>query len=282
MMIMDKVELWFSKWGLDYFNPCFYTHILFKSLCGCSLLNLIIEYFKMNIEFYKKNKLYIILLSSLILTTIIKFNGKELDELNTYFFLEFFTSLIVTISIPLINIYLQKLYVKEKVTLKIIFFLNIVVIVLIHFISMKTNEIFLLREGGPESEYLLQDVVRFSFFQYNYSFLLGYIIYFLTYFFDFFINQKKRKKDRIIVYHRDKILPLKVKNIYVFYIKNNITYVFTSKGEKYTSNYNLKQVREKLDTKDFFQINRQTILSKESIKLVSPHMNRKLKIQTSI
>lgn len=236
----------------------------------------------MNIEFYQKKKLYILLLSSFILTFIIQFNGKDLDELNTYFFLGFFTSLIVTISIPLINIYLQKLYVKEKVTLKIIFFLNIVVIVLIHFIFMKTNEIFFLREGGPESEYLLQDVVRFSFFQYNYSFLLGYIIYFLTYFFDFFINQKKRKKDRIIVYHRDKILPIKMKNIFLFYIENNVTYVFTSKGEKYTSNHNLRQLKEELDSKYFFQINRQTILSKESIKLVSPHMNRKLKIQISI
>jgi DNA-binding LytR/AlgR family response regulator len=73
-----------------------------------------------------------------------------------------------------------------------------------------------------------------------------------------------------------------MKNIFLFYIENNVTYVFTSKGEKYTSNHNLRQLKEELDSKYFFQINRQTILSKESIKLVSPHMNRKLKIQTSI
>ena len=241
------------------------------------------ENFKLNIEFYQKKKLYILLLSSFILTFLIHFNGKDLEDIGNYFFYEFFSSLIITISIPLINIYLKTLNVKEKkVSIRIIFLLNVIVMILINFITLKTKEFLLLREGGPESEYLLSHDFGFSFFQYNYSFLVGYILYFINYFIDFFTNQKKGKKDRIIVYQGNKILPLKVNNIYVFFIENNITYVFTSKGEKYTSNYNLKQVQEKLDTKDFFQINRQTILSKESIKSISPHINRKLKVKPTI
>lgn len=241
------------------------------------------ENFKLNIEFYQKKKLYILLLSSFILTFLIHFNGKDLEDIGNYFFYEFFSSLIITISIPLINIYLKTLNVKEKkVSIRIIFLLNVIVMILINFITLKTKEFLLLREGGPESEYLLSNDFGFSFFQYNYSFLVGYILYFINYFIDFFTNQKKGKKDRIIVYQGNKILPLKVNNIYVFHIENNITYVFTSKGEKYTSNYNLKQVQEKLDAKDFFQINRQTILSKESIKSISPHINRKLKVKPTI
>ena len=236
--------------------------------------------FKMNIEFYKKNKLYILLISSFILTFTIQFNEKDLEDISNYFFFEFFTSLIITISIPLINIYLQKLIVKEKkVSIRIIFLLNFIVMIIINFITLKTKEFLLSREGGPESEYLLSNDFGFSFFQYNYSFLVGYILYFINYYIDFFINQNKRIKDRIIVYHRDEILPLKVKNIYMFHVENNITYVFTYKGERYTSNHNLRQVQEELDSKDFFQINRQTILSKESIKSISPHINRKLKVK---
>lgn len=234
----------------------------------------------MNIEFYKKNKLYILLISSFILTFTIQFNEKDLEDISNYFFFEFFTSLIITISIPLINIYLQKLIVKEKkVSIRIIFLLNFIVMIIINFITLKTKEFLLSREGGPESEYLLSNDFGFSFFQYNYSFLVGYILYFINYYIDFFINQNKRIKDRIIVYHRDEILPLKVKNIYMFHVENNITYVFTYKGERYTSNHNLRQVQEELDSKDFFQINRQTILSKESIKSISPHINRKLKVK---
>ncbi len=71
-------------------------------------------------------------------------------------------------------------------------------------------------------------------------------------------------------------------NLSGFYFDNTVTYLVTNKGERYRTKSNLKEVNEKLDSKDFFQINRQTILSKESVKSISPHMNRKLRVQTSV
>ncbi|MBL6874938.1 MAG: LytTR family transcriptional regulator, partial [Flavobacteriales bacterium] len=56
----------------------------------------------------------------------------------------------------------------------------------------------------------------------------------------------------------------------------------TNKGERYRIKGKLKEINDKLDSKDFFQINRQTILSKNSVKSISPHMNRKLKVKTFV
>ena len=58
--------------------------------------------------------------------------------------------------------------------------------------------------------------------------------------------------------------------------------MITDKGEKYKTKYNLKEINEKLDSNNFFQINRQTILSKDCIESISPHMNRKLKVKTLV
>ena len=236
----------------------------------------------MKIEFYKKNKLSIFLISCFILTTIIELNGRSYEELNSYFFIKgYLISLVIILSIPLINNYLRKLYYKEKITLTIIIIINILVIFLINYLSVKTNEILIQRERGFEYNYTLIEMI-FSVFQYNFSILGGYIIYYLTYVIDNIINQKKEKTNRFIVYYQDKILPIKIDDICGFYFNKNFTYLITSKGEKYKTKSNLKEINEKLDSKDFFQINRHIILSKDSIKSISPHMNRKLKIQTSI
>lgn len=236
----------------------------------------------MKVEFYKKNKLLLFLIFSLILTTIIELDGKEFREISGFFFIkDYFVSLIIIFSIPVINNYLKKLYDKEKVTLTIIIIVNILVIFLINYFSVKTNEILIYRERGIDYNYSIIEII-FSIFQYNFSIFGGFIIYYISYLIDNLINQKKTKTNRFIVYYQDKIFPIKTKDICGFYFDNTVTYLVTNKGERYRTKSNLKEVNEKLDSKDFFQINRQTILSKESVKSISPHMNRKLRVQTSV
>jgi len=236
----------------------------------------------MKVEFYKKNKLLLFLIFSLILTTIIELDGKEFREISGFFFIkDYFVSLIIIFSIPVINNYLKKLYDKEKVTLTIIIIVNILVIFLINYFSVKTNEILIYRERGIDYNYSIIEII-FSIFQYNFSIFGGFIIYYISYLIDNLINQKKTKTNRFIVYYQDKIFPIKTKDICGFYFDNTVTYLVTNKGERYRTKSNLKEVNEKLDSKDFFQINRQTILSKESVKSISPQMNRKLRVQTSV
>lgn len=236
----------------------------------------------MRIEFYKKNKLFLFLIFSLILTTIIELDGKEFRELSRFFFIkDYFISLIIIFSIPVINYNLQKFYHKEKITLTVIIIVNILLIFLINFLSVKINEILIYQERGIEYKYSTIEFV-FSVFQFNFSIFGGYIIYYISYLIDNVINQKKGKTNRFIVYYKDKILPIKINNISGFYFDEKVTYLITNKGERYRTKSNLKEIYYKLDSKDFFQINRQTILSKDSVKSISPYMNRKLKVQTSV
>ena len=236
----------------------------------------------MKIEFYKKNKLLLFLIFSLILTTIIELEGRAFREISKYFFIkDYFVSLIIIFLIPVINNYLQKLNIREKISLTSIISINILVIFLINFFSVKTNEILIYKERGIEYEYSIMEGV-FSLFQYNFSIFGGYIIFYVSYLIDNLIDQKKRTTTRFIVYYRDKIFPIKIQNICGFYFENNDTYLITSKGEKYRTKSNLKEIKEKLDANDFFQINRQTILSKDSVKSISSHMNRKLIVKTSV
>lgn len=236
----------------------------------------------MTIEFYKKNKLLLFLIFSLILTTIIELDGKDFREVSGFFFIkDYFVSLIIIFSIPVLNNYFKKLYDQEKITLTIVIVVNILLIFLINYFSIKTNEILIYRERGIEYNYSIVEII-FSVFQYNFSIVGGFIIYYVSYLIDSLITQKKTKKNRFIVYYQDKIFPIKTTNVCGFYSINNVTYLFTNRGERYKTNSTLKEINEKLHSNDFFQINRQTILSKESVKSISPHMNRKLRVQTSI
>lgn len=236
----------------------------------------------MKVEFYKKNKLLLFLIFSLILTSIIELDGKEFREISGYFFVkDYLVSLIIIFSIPVINTYLEKYYDKEKISFTIIVIVNILLIFLINYFSVKTNELLIYQERGVHYDYSTSELI-FSIFQYNFSIFGGFIIYYISYLIDNLINQKKTKTNRFIVYYQDKIFPIKTKDICGFYFDNTVTYLVTNKGERYRTKSNLKEVNEKLDSKDFFQINRQTILSKESVKSISPHMNRKLRVQTSV
>lgn len=234
----------------------------------------------MNIEFYKKNKLFLFGIFSLILTIIIELDHVEFREISRYFFIkDFIVSLVIIFSIPLINNYLQKLYNEKRVTLTIIIIINIILIFMINYFSVKTNELLIYRERGVEYNYSIIEMI-FSVFQYNFSIIGGFIVYYISYIIDSLINQKKT--NRFIVYYQDKILPIKINNISGFYFGEKVTYLITNKGERYRIKSNLKEINDKLDSKDFFQINRQTILSKNSVKSISPHVNRKLKVKTFV
>ena len=236
----------------------------------------------MKIEFYKKNILFIFLLSSLILTSIIELDGKEFREISGYFFVkDYLVSLIIIFSIPVINTYLEKYYDKEKISFTIIVIVNILLIFLINYFSVKTNELLIYQERGVHYDYSTSELI-FSIFQYNFSIIGGYIIYTVSYFIGNLTKQNKEKTTRLIVYFQDKILPIRIENIYCFYSENSVTYLITDKGEKYKTKYNLKEINEKLDSNNFFQINRQTVLSKDCIESISPHMNRKLKVKTLV
>lgn len=95
---------------------------------------------------------------------------------------------------------------------------------------------------------------------------------------DKFVPQKKIS---ILVYHKDKILPVKTSDIAIFYLENKITYLITFDQLKYTVNKPLEEI-ERLVGDDFYRVNRQFLVQRNAIKEVVQYFARSLVVKLTI
>ena len=96
-----------------------------------------------------------------------------------------------------------------------------------------------------------------------------------------FETQKKQKQGSILVYHGDKIVPIKLDNIAIFYIENETTYLLTFGSIKHRINKTLEQL-EKITANSFYRANRQNLINRKAIKEASQYFARKLSISLTI
>lgn len=75
------------------------------------------------------------------------------------------------------------------------------------------------------------------------------------------------------------IIFIPTENIGLFYLENGIVWLQTFKGEKYHTDYTLASLLNKLDFNQFFRLNRQTIVAKNSIKGFQKLNFQKLKVE---
>jgi DNA-binding LytR/AlgR family response regulator len=85
----------------------------------------------------------------------------------------------------------------------------------------------------------------------------------------------------ILVLHKDKIVPVWIDEIALFYIENEITYLTTFNSKTYTINKNLEEL-ERTSGKSFFRVNRQCLINRKSIKEASHYFSQKLSITISV
>ncbi|MCX6181443.1 MAG: LytTR family DNA-binding domain-containing protein [Bacteroidetes bacterium] len=85
----------------------------------------------------------------------------------------------------------------------------------------------------------------------------------------------------ILVHHKDKIIPVKLEEIAVFYIRNEITTIVDFKGQTHSINETLEEI-ELFKHPSFFRANRQFIVNRKVIKDVSQYFVRKLTVNLSI
>lgn len=89
-------------------------------------------------------------------------------------------------------------------------------------------------------------------------------------------NQKERpSQSSVLVYYKDQILPVKVQDIALFYIHNEVTHLRTFKGDSYYIENNLDQL-DQMTGNDFYRVNRQYLVNRQSIKSASRFFARKL------
>ena len=85
----------------------------------------------------------------------------------------------------------------------------------------------------------------------------------------------------ILVYIKDKILPIKLEDIALFFLEENDIYLLTLDGKKYSSNKSLDEL-EKITGNYFFRANRQCLVSRSIITSAHNFFSRKLALNLSI
>lgn len=95
----------------------------------------------------------------------------------------------------------------------------------------------------------------------------------------FQINQSKNNS--ILVYQKDKIIPINGSEIALFYTENELVKVICFDGKLFTSNSTLEELERKMGN-DFFRANRQHIVNRKAIVDVSQYFARKLLINFKV
>jgi len=94
-------------------------------------------------------------------------------------------------------------------------------------------------------------------------------------------DKNNQKSSSVLVYHQDKIIPIKLEDIALFYLANEVTHLLTFSGKTFYPNKNLDEL-EKLSGDYFFRANRQFLVSRKAIIDVSSFFSRKLSLNLNI
>ena len=89
---------------------------------------------------------------------------------------------------------------------------------------------------------------------------------------------EKKFKERFTVKNGTEFLSIKLDDIAYFYSEYKLVFLVTKSGNKYLFDKNLSAVEEELDSKKFYRINRNYIVSINSIKSFKPFFKGKLLI----
>jgi two-component system response regulator LytT len=90
-----------------------------------------------------------------------------------------------------------------------------------------------------------------------------------------------QKSSSVLVYHQDKIIPVRLEDIALFYLANEVTHLLTFSGKTYYPNKNLDEL-EKISGNSFFRANRQFLVCRKAITDVSNFFSRKLSVNLNI
>lgn len=92
---------------------------------------------------------------------------------------------------------------------------------------------------------------------------------------------RQPRASSILVNHREKIIPVRMDDVAVFYIENQSTYLTLFSGETYYYNRTLDQIQQVAGGK-FFRVNRQFLVNRSAVKNASHHLSRKLSVSLTI
>jgi len=103
--------------------------------------------------------------------------------------------------------------------------------------------------------------------------------------YDNVINALLQKKDSasssILVHYKDKILPVRMNNVALFYIEVEVVSLLTTEGKRYHVTKTLDEL-SKIAGNNFFRTNRQTLVNKSAIVDISHYFSGKLSVNLNV
>lgn len=85
----------------------------------------------------------------------------------------------------------------------------------------------------------------------------------------------------ILIRQGDKITPLAVDDIALFYIQHDTVFAYTFKGQRHSLSQKLNELEQQFSS-GFFRTSRQHLVNRRAIKDASHYFNRKLKVSLNI
>jgi two-component system response regulator LytT len=90
-----------------------------------------------------------------------------------------------------------------------------------------------------------------------------------------------QQKRSVLVFHRDKIIPVKMEGIALFWLQNEIVHLITFDKQRYIISNHLEEL-EKIGSGRFYRVNRQYLVSHRAIRDAAKYFGRKLLINLTI
>jgi two-component system, LytTR family, response regulator LytT len=98
---------------------------------------------------------------------------------------------------------------------------------------------------------------------------------------ELFGKRKSVADSSVLVYNKDKILPVKINEIALFYIENEINHLVTFGQKTYSINKTMEEL-EKVTGTEFFRVNRKFLINRNAIKDAAHYFHRKLVVNLSV
>jgi two-component system response regulator LytT len=96
-----------------------------------------------------------------------------------------------------------------------------------------------------------------------------------------FESQRVLKQGSVLVYQKDKILPIRLSEVALFYIAQEVTHLITFDQKTYSISKTLEEI-EKITGTDFYRANRQFLVNRPAVKDASQYFSRKLSLNLSV
>ena len=96
-----------------------------------------------------------------------------------------------------------------------------------------------------------------------------------------FITRKPAEPGAVLVYQKDKILPIPLANIAFFYLKNGVVNLSTFDKKTYVINKNMEELST-LAEPLFFRANRQFLVNRKAVQDASSYLSRKLSVTLNV